>query len=234
MPESPLAFPTGVDGFFLPMVGKKTPVSRMLVADPRLVGIAQALLDRPVAPKPAKGVLYRDASFWHRDNGDPDLRALKVVTYLDPLTEPSGALQVLPGSHRIAMSDELTKYRKCWPWDTTPTAEDEEEQRWPGLTLRSEPGDVIIFDVRLWHASLFGRDRLQWSVSYVGHPYTAAERKVARTYILSYLSDGHEYDVEEYPYFDPAWETAVDGPFVTTMRALGMPEAAAVSNIGEA
>jgi hypothetical protein len=230
MPDGTLEVATGTDGYFLPMMGEKTPVSRALVADPRLVGVAQAMLDGPVAPKPAKGILYRDASFWHQDTGDPNLPALKLVTYLDPLTGPSGALQVLPSSHRIAVSEELTSYRARWPWDTTPTAEAEEEQRWPGLTLHSEPGDVIIFDVRLWHASLFGRDRLQWSVSYVRHPNTEAERDSARSYILSYLSDGHVYDSEAYPYLDPAWETD-DGPFAATLRALSLTDTAAMDAV---
>jgi hypothetical protein len=223
LPDGRLDLPTGVDGFFLPMMGPNTPVSRGLAGDRRLVDVAECLLGGQVAPKPAKGNLYRDASFWHQDSGDPNLRAIKIVTYLDSLTGPSGALQVLPGSHSSSMSTTLTAYRDHWPWGTSSTAEAEEEQRWPGLVLRSEPGDVIVFDVRLWHSSLFGRDRLQWSVSYVGHPRTDPERESARSYILSYLTAGHHYDVEAYPYFDPAWETDIDGVFGATLRALGLP-----------
>ncbi|MFD6693687.1 phytanoyl-CoA dioxygenase family protein [Micromonospora aurantiaca (nom. illeg.)] len=211
---------TGDDSVFLPMMGPRTPVSRALVADERLVEIAQVLLGGGVIPKPAKGNFYNDASFWHSDSLSRDLQAIKVVTYFDALDGPSGALQVMPGSHWPDLFDKLAAFRAAWPWSTGTDSEAVEERWWPGQVLATQPGDVIIFDVHLWHASLGGRDRTQWSVSYVAEPTNDQERDAVRAYLMSFMEAGHEYNDENYPYFDPDWATDDTGPFARGLRAI--------------
>ncbi|MFB7665293.1 phytanoyl-CoA dioxygenase family protein [Kitasatospora sp. NPDC056138] len=212
---------TGSMGYYLPLMGEGSATSRRLVAGPRLVGLGEALLDGPVMPKPAKGMLYNDASPWHRDAAAPALRAVKMVTYFSALTADSGALRVIPGSHRGEFSDRLTDYRAAWPLDS-PLDEAGEADWWPGTSLDCRPGDLIVFDVRLWHASLFGRLRAQWSVSYVAVPETEAERRAAHDYIDLFLRAGHEYDAERFPYYDPDW-SKTDGPaFAEAMADLGL------------
>ncbi len=210
VPDSP-GGPTGTDGFYVPLMGPVSPASRRLALDPRLANCASALLASRVVAKPAKGMLYRDLSPWHRDSGDFRLRAIKAVAYLQPLTGATGALRVLPGSHLAASSDALAEYRGRYPAGEPHVDETLEEARWPGVTLATNPGDVVLFDVHLWHASLFGRDRYQWSVSYAAAPADQAERDAVRDYLESFLAVGHEYDQERYPYYDPAWTASPAG-----------------------
>ena len=51
----------------------------------------------------------------------------------------------------------------------------------PGHVIESRPGDAIVFHAHLWHASLNGRDRRQWSVEYFAWPQDDREvRELAR------------------------------------------------------
>lgn len=214
---------TGDESHYLPLMGDRSPNSRALASDSQLVGAARQLLGRDVMVKPAKGNIYHDATFWHADTESSDLRGVKVVTYFSPLDRTNGALQVLPGSHRTQYHKLLSRFRKDWPWSVGDGAENYEEHWWPGVELATVPGDVIFFDVHLWHAALHGRSRVQWSASYVATPETGAQRVAARNYILSFLDVGHDYDEEAYPYFDPDWLLPdYDGPFVAGLAALDL------------
>lgn len=217
---------TGEESVFLPMMGPRTPISRALVADPCIVDVAESLLGTDVVPKPAKGNFYRDASFWHCDVDDMNLRAIKMVTYFDALEGPSGALQVMPGSQVPEVSARLTTLRTAWPWTTSTDAEAVEARMWPGQPIGTRPGDMIIFDAHLWHASLGGRDRTQWSVSYVANPVNEAERDAARSYILSFFAAGHRYNADDYPYFDPDWARDASEPFATGLQAIDFANSA--------
>jgi len=205
LPTETATSATGTAGFYLPMMGPRTPVSRALLADPRLVEVARDILGDDVVPKPAKGVLYRDASSWHADSYDQELNAVKIVAYLDPLTADTGALRVLPGSHHDDVSASLSRLRELYQPGKPVLDEQREAELFPGMALDSQPGDVIFFDVKLWHASLSGRDRVQWSASYAATPRTEREETKVRDYITLFLSADHKYDTEQYPYFDPDW-----------------------------
>ncbi|OCC10561.1 phytanoyl-CoA dioxygenase family protein [Streptomyces sp. PTY087I2] len=221
MPDAPASEATGYDGFYLPLMGAASPVSRALTSDPVLLGLAERLLESPVVPKPPKGVRYRDTSPWHRDSGDPHLEAVKLVCYLEPLTGADGALRVLPGSHRPEFSAAADRYRKTVA-AASPVDEEREARVWPGVVLDTVPGDVLVFDVHLWHASLFGRDRDQWSLSYAARPRTPEATAAVHAYIASFLGAGHTYDREEFPYYDPDWLSPGRPTFATAMSEIGL------------
>ncbi|WNV87673.1 phytanoyl-CoA dioxygenase family protein [Umezawaea sp. Da 62-37] len=223
LPTEQVAQATGTSGFYLPMTGPRTPVSRALLADPRIMDAARSFLGRDVVPKPAKGILYRDASSWHADSYVRELEAVKVVAYLDPLGADTGALRVLPGSHHEDVSDALREHRANNPPGSPVLDEELESALWPGLALDSTPGDVIVFDVNLWHASLSGRDRLQWSASYAAVPRDERETAAVRDYIVSFLGAGHVYDTERYPYFDPDWSRPGAPPYAEALNRICAP-----------
>ena len=58
----------------------------------------------------------------------------------------------------------------------------------PGYVAATAAGDVIAFDLHVWHASIGGRDRLAWTAVYQRSPETGAERD--RT--LRSVKDGFE------------------------------------------
>lgn len=221
LPTEPLAEATGYDGYYVPLMGPRSATSRALTSGPRLLQLATNLLDSSVLPKPAKGIMYRDASPWHSDSGNPELRAVKMVVYFKPLRADTGALRVLPGSHHPGHSDRLDAYREEHPV-ARPLDEAAEAADWPGVVLETEPGDLVVFDVHLWHASLFGRDRTQWSVSYAALPRSAPEEAAVHHYVSSFLSADHRYDRREFPYYDPKWRGDDRPGFAQAMAELGL------------
>jgi hypothetical protein len=75
----------------------RTPVSLALVEDTRFLGAARRLLDAPVLPTYAEGVLLFGQAGFHYDDGTGSA-GVKFVAYLEPLTAETGALRLLPGS----------------------------------------------------------------------------------------------------------------------------------------
>src|SRR5262249_52352241 len=89
---------------YVPMMTAQTPASLELLD--RTETIASTLFDSPVLPTRAKGVRYSGNTAWHTDSDLP-IASLGVVAYLESLGEESGALRVLPGSHRAEFATAL-------------------------------------------------------------------------------------------------------------------------------
>ena len=98
---------------------------------------------------------------WHRDvfdiqDGDEAksiVRHIKIAFYLDPLTATTGALRVIPGSHHLGdkFAQELRAYARQGSTDLGVAPEDV-----PSVALPVTPGDIMIFDHRIMHASFGG------------------------------------------------------------------------------
>ena len=100
---------------------------------------------------------------------------MKFVAYLEPLDGDTGALRVLPGSHRL--TDAALGHLYSLDLDVPDV---------PGQVLATEPGDVIVFDPLLYHASWGGKDRHQWSTMYVRDAITPSWRRACS----SWYADG--------------------------------------------
>jgi hypothetical protein len=180
---------------YVPMMNEVTPCSlRLLDA---FEPLAEALLDAPVVPLRAKGVRYFGGTDWHVDSTDPVVASVGFAAYLEPLTRDTGALQVEPGSHRA-----------------TPRA---------AVPLETEPGDVIIFDEHLRHAS-FGAaaPRRQWRIDYFRAPRSAAEEAAVRAYLARvFPGPPVAYDGAAFPSFGPHWRSS-RRPAVAQLERLGV------------
>jgi hypothetical protein len=80
----------------------------------------------------------------------------------------------------------------------------------PLYVAETRPGDVIAFDWHLRHTSIRGRDRRQWTVSYVRDPTTAEERAAFTDVVIDgnlafLLDDLDDYDHAAYPPYDDHW-----------------------------
>jgi len=114
--------------------------------------------------------------------------------YLEPLDGATGALRVAPGSHR--------------PLRAPAPADDPSDDHAVG----TEPGDVIVFDEHLLHASRGGTLRRQWRVDYVARPADAAEEAVVRRYYADIFSPDWDagYDVDAFPSYGGHWQGLCD------------------------
>ena len=185
---------SGMAGHYACLLGPWAPATVDLVDSRRLVGLAERLVGGGVLPSPCdtQGIVYFDHAGWHRDSGIP-IRAVKFVAYLEPLDADSGALRVLPASHRL--SDGALGDLHSLDVDVPEV---------PGQVLATQPGDVIAFDPLLWHASWGGRDRHQWSTMYLRDAITPSWQQG----LLDWYDDGAS-DIDVLPDgwrpFDRTW-----------------------------
>src|SRR4029079_13816857 len=78
----------------------QSPILSALIDDPRLDGLAACLLGDDYNFIGSDGNYLTGDTTWHYDSCYHGLNLIKVAFYLDPLTPTTGALRVLPGSHR--------------------------------------------------------------------------------------------------------------------------------------
>ena len=224
--------PGGISGHYLPvMSAARTPGSLALIE--RLHPLARRLLGGEALPSPAQAILFFEQAAWHEDTGF-DVSSVKFAAYLEPLTAGNGALRVLPGSH-LAGYRELAKQ-----FDRRVMAQSREElsaavARLPGHACETTPGDVIAFDQRLYHASVNGRDRRQWTVTFYRDPQTEQETAAVSAALSDEVAPGYgsfgDYDPKRFPFYDPDWigrlEQSWQAPAVGRLRELGILDAAA-------
>jgi Phytanoyl-CoA dioxygenase (PhyH) len=185
---------SGMAGHYTCLLGSWAPRTVELVDSRHLVRLAERLVGGAVLPSPCdtQGILYFDHAGWHNDIGIP-IRGVKYVAYLDPLTDDTGALRVLPGSHRLQGAALGHLYSL-----------DLDVPDVPGQVLATEPGDVVVFDPLLYHASWGGKDRLQWSTMYVRDAITPSWRAGLREWYADGAASVDELP-EGYRPFDRSW-----------------------------
>ena len=74
-----------------------------LLDDPSIRGIASGLLGEDFNYLSSDGNYYTGDTHWHQDGNHAAGTYIKLAFYLDPVTRDSGALRVIPGSHRLEM-----------------------------------------------------------------------------------------------------------------------------------
>ena len=155
------------------LTGEETPFFAGLPEDPRLYGIAEQLYG-DCFPITSDANRYVGDSRWHPDHYidvEKDCYGIKFAYYLDPVGPESGALRVIPGSHR----------NPFWTAVDDANTREADIRGVPGHVCASEPGDLVGFDVRLWHASCGGAaGRRMCTVVYYKSPQSAEEEKGMR------------------------------------------------------
>jgi ectoine hydroxylase-related dioxygenase (phytanoyl-CoA dioxygenase family) len=145
----------------IPAFLDKHPALARLVEDERIQEIARTLLGDHVQYAESDGNLAFCPTEWHVDayNAPIRQRHIKISFYLDSLRGDSGAIRVIPGTHfwqgtyaqRLRRSfREFGKSREVLGVDSTAI---------PATVIDSDPGDVLVWDYRIIHASFNGIDR---------------------------------------------------------------------------
>lgn len=135
-----------------------------LLDDPRIKDIGSSILGGNFNYRSSDGSYYTGNTRWHRDSfGHRYFRQLKIAMYLDKVDHDTGALRVIPGTHY--MDDQYTRdlFDCIYPgneykhnpyvWKSIPG------DKVPCQTLASMPGDVVLFNHNLMHASYGGGTR---------------------------------------------------------------------------
>ena len=174
----------GTKRHWVPMLGPDTPFFAGLLEDPRFCEPAEQFYGEDVFGIVCDANRYVGDTRWHPDTKSHHQYGVKFAFYLESVSAETGALRVLPGSHKQPYHGELRQAR--------------EENRlelaeMPAYVCESEPGDVVAFDLRLWHASLGGADdRRMSTLVYYNYPKTPEEEAVTREQAASKRRHVHQ------------------------------------------
>jgi ectoine hydroxylase-related dioxygenase (phytanoyl-CoA dioxygenase family) len=116
----------------------------------------------------SEGIYHYKGTPWHHDDVSPDGHVhLKVVVFLDAVRADNGCLSVIPGSHLRSFRERLEgsgKHLLALGPDI------------PGrYALESDPGDVVVFNVKTYHGAFGDGVRRGIYVNYMKHPQNQAE-----------------------------------------------------------
>lgn len=149
------------------------PAMAALVGHPRLVEAMRDIWGRPCLYFGSDMWSNCDDTPWHSD-GQPGRQCLsiKVTVYLDTMTADQGSLNLIPGSHHPQFCADIMQ--RCGVWDRGRPRLRLERDSIPGaISVHSVPGDVVIWDNRMWHSAwkrCDGRPRRALFMSYIPDP----------------------------------------------------------------
>ena len=189
-------------------LGPDSPFTASLLEDTRFYSIAQQILGDDCVGIDSHSNQYNgNRSPWHPDIRDIEpnqFTGFKFTFYFSPVDGNSGALRVVPGSHRPGFSEEVNKVHMK---DNNPGPDDD-----PGLAVNevpahicvSEPGDAVIFDYYVWHSSWGGStDRRMVSLQYYQNPQTSEKEEGMRKMVdfRKNFNKGFKREPKLYPDF---------------------------------
>ena len=134
-----------------------------LVAGDRIYRAVCDLLGQDVLWGGSEGMWGFDSladHHWHADGGWlPEQMTpyrLKVMLYLDPLRRDTGALRIIPGSHRALLHESLLPFNESAAPGGNRRYFGRHGSDIPAYAIETDPGDVVFFNNWLFH-SVYGK-----------------------------------------------------------------------------
>lgn len=166
----------------MPAIVEKNALIRELANSDPIASIVSGLLGEPFRLLGSDGNIYDCGTRWHTDiTGLPyNCRNAKAIVYFDEMRAGEDAFRVIPGSHHH--TDRFAKLLK----KSIKTPEEA-----VGLSLTevpcdevpTRPGDLVVFDARIWHAVPYaGNRRHMMSFLYVDKDYQEQQAPISEDY----------------------------------------------------
>lgn len=135
-----------------------------LLDDSRVHDIVSSICGEDFNYNSGDGNLYVGDTAWHSDGyGTRPVLSIKMAFYLDPVKSDSGALRVIPGSHRAGepFADALEKklIRRESDKNSGELISGTHPSEIPAQALEANPGDVLVFNHSIKHSSFGGSER---------------------------------------------------------------------------
>ena len=135
----------------MPQIADKNETIRALLSDPKLIKIVTDLLGENHKLIGSDGNIFSCGTRWHTDLiGLPyNCKNLKIIFYFESSQLNRDCFRVIPGSH--FHTDSFAKQLK----QTVREPDDNlglDMEEGPCFQIASQPGDVIVFDARIWHS----------------------------------------------------------------------------------
>ena len=162
-----------------------------LIDDPRINGILTSLLGEQYAYLGSDGNFYTGDTGWHSDadftgrRGIPPRTFYKIALYLDPVEAQTGALRVIPGSHRFGEGFTMDLHQMLRVSNSVETLGISGDQV-PAVALPSNPGDVVVFNQAIKHSSWGGSSRRRMFTINATAPYRPDELGLLENEVVAF------------------------------------------------
>ena len=156
---------------------------------PSILGLIGGVLGEDFNYGGGDGNYYSGDTGWHPDGSWGQLFAAKTAFYLDPLTRDTGALRLIPGSHRpdhFVRQEQIDVNNSLELFGILPT-------EFPGsIAVETNPGDIVIFNHDLYHASFGGGTRRRmFTMNCTRQAKTAEDLEMAHRYFSVHSPGGY-------------------------------------------
>lgn len=123
-----------------------------LLDHPVIDSIFSSLLGEDYLYRASDANIFTGDTYWHSDlyGADFKYRHVKILFYLDPQDETCGAFRAIPGSHLFGDKFANLCERYVWKHEEKLGLNKDEV---PCVIIPTRPGDALIFDYRLKHAT---------------------------------------------------------------------------------
>ena len=122
-----------------------------LLDHPRVLAVLKSLLGDDFNYVGGDGNYYTSDTGWHPDGAHQVGLYAKFHLYLDPLTQDTGCIRVIPGSHLFGEWRESLEMTRRSGETLGISGHDV-----PCVAVETNPGDVVVFNHNIYHASFGG------------------------------------------------------------------------------
>jgi len=211
----------GTARHWVPLLSPRAPITSGLAEDSRFLGAAEELVGEGVVLFMADANRYVGDTGWHNEGR---YGGEKIMLYLEPIAAETGALRIIPGSHNEGFSKDIRAY-----FDTASP----DQRSVKAEVCDSEPGDVIAFDFRAWHASFGGsNDRRLCTIEYYQAPEGPETLDAIQEHVATLARVTLDvWPRKQYPFYDGEWIANGEGSatrqaMIERMTAAGVFQAA--------
>ena len=201
---------------YFKMLGSDTPFYSTLPEDSRFYEAAEQLFGERTFAFEVNAYRYVGNTYWHYNDGCMNTYGcgVKFQFALEPVDGNSGALRFIPCSHQNPFQDQLADYpvlgkhfRKTPDYAKKASGQ---LDKIPCCQTSYDPGDVVVFDLRIMHATYGGsNDRRMSCVSFFHYPETPQELETMRHITPRYM---HPEPHPEMPWHDGIAEEWLANP----------------------
>jgi len=185
-----------------------TPEMCAILDHPSILGLIGGVLGEDFNYTGGDGNYYSGDTGWHPDGNWGQLFAAKIAFYLDPLTRGTGALRLIPGSHRpdhFVRQEKIDVNNSLELFGIPPT-------EFPGsITVETNPGDVVIFNHDLYHASFGGGSRRRmFTMNCTRRAKTPEDLELVHRYLSIHSPSKKASDLKTDALKTDAWRLMID------------------------
>lgn len=213
--ENEVGLFNGEEDHTFSMMGEDTPFYSSLLEDPRFYEPASQLFGEDIIALEVNSYRYTGNTPWHYNDGSPNRYGYGPkyqFPIFEPVTGETGALRMIPGSHRDPWQSDLTKW---WPLAKGSSRSDvgiEYLDKIPHYAAECNFGDAVLFDMRIVHSTFGGAvDRKVTAVTYYNYPETAEELHVMKSIAPGFVKNPQRWNKVQ-------WEEWFSNPNSSSLR----------------